>query len=137
MSHRFPLHLPFGEFDPAGIVYYPRYLHWCHVGMEEYFRHVVEIAYPRFVHEHRLGLPTVRTEVEHRRPIRYGDAVDLEVEATRVGGSSVEWRYRFWHAGADRPSTEAGVVTVLVDMDDFAKRAIPDWLRQRLGAPEV
>lgn len=136
MNHRFPLHLPFGEFDPAGIVYYPRYLHWCHVGMEEFFRHAVEIDYPRFVHEHRLGLPTVRTEVEHRRPIRYGDAVELDVETVRVGGSSVEWRYGFWHAGADRASTEARVVTVLVDMDDFTKRPVPDWLRRRLGAPD-
>jgi len=133
MSHRFPLHLPFGEFDAAGIVYYPRYLHWCHVGMEEYFRHVVGVDYPRFVVEHRLGLPTVRTEVEHRRPIRYGDAVELEVEVTKVGGSSVEWSYGFWHPDAERAATEARVVTVLVDMDEFAKRPIPDWLRRRLA----
>ena len=46
MSHRFRLDARFGDFDAAGIVYYPRYLHFCHVGMEEYFRHVVGIDYP-------------------------------------------------------------------------------------------
>ena len=51
MTHRFPLTVRFGDLDPAGIVYYPRYLHMCHVGMEEYFRHVVDLAYPRFVSE--------------------------------------------------------------------------------------
>jgi len=134
MSYRFDLDLRFGDFDSAGIVYYPRYLHFCHEGMEEYFRHVVGVDYPTFVLEHRLGLPTVRTEVEHRRPIRYGEPIELEVEVTRIGESSVEWRDRFWHAGADRPATDARIVTVLVDMDDFGKRPVPDWLREKLTA---
>jgi 4-hydroxybenzoyl-CoA thioesterase len=133
MSHRYALDLRFGDFDSAGIVYYPRYLHFCHGGMEEYFRHVVGLDYSAFVLEHRLGLPTVRTEVEHRRPIRYGEPVELEVEVIRVGTSSVEWRDRFWHSGVEAPATEARIVTVLVDMDDFAKRPVPDWLRRRLG----
>ena len=133
MSFRFPLVPRFGDLDPAGIVYYPRYLHFCHIGMEEYFRAVVGIDYPAFLAEHRLGLPTVRTVVDHRRPIRYGDPVEHEVEITRVGGSSVEWRHRFWLPGSDEPVTEARIVTVLVDMDDFTKRPVPDWLRERLA----
>ena len=134
MSHRFRLDVRFGDLDPAGIVYYPRDLHFCHVGMEEYFRHVVGIAYPAFLAEHALGLPTVRTEVEHHRPIRYADAVELETEVTRVGTSSVEWRHRLWHGGVDAPATVARVVTVLVDMATFAKRPVPEWLRARLLA---
>ncbi len=133
MSHRFRIDARFGDFDSAGIVYYPRYLHFCHVGMEEYFRHVVGLDYPVFLAEHRLGLPAVRTEVEHRRPIRYGEPVELEVEVERIGETSVEWWNRFWHPAADRPSTEARIVTVLVDMDDFGKRPVPEWLRGRLS----
>lgn len=133
MIHRFPLVVRFGDLDPAGIVYYPRYLHFCHVGMEEYFRHVVGIDYPVVLAEHRLGLPAVRTEVEHRRPIRYGDAVVLEVEVVRVGDSSVEWRDRFLHAGETRPSTEARIVTVCVDLASFTKTPVPAWLRAKLA----
>jgi 4-hydroxybenzoyl-CoA thioesterase len=136
LSHRHALQLRFGDLDLAGIVYYPRYLHFCHIGMEEYFEHVVGTGYPAFLAEHGLGLPAVRTEVEHRRPIRYGDRVELEVEVLRVGSSSVEWRHRFWHAGFEKPSTECRIVTVLVEMKSFEKRPIPDWLRARL-APAV
>ncbi len=132
MIHRFPLDIRFGDLDPAGIVYYPHYLHYCHIGMEEYFRHAVGIAYPKILAEHRLGFPSVRTEVEHRRPIRYGESVELEVEAVRVGSTSVEWRDRFWHRDAELPSTEAHIVTVCVDMTSFTKRPVPDWLRQKL-----
>jgi len=132
MSFRFRLETRFGDFDSAGIVYYPRYLHFCHVGMEEFFRHVVGVDYPAFLGEHGLGLPAVRTEVDHRRPIRYGDPIELEVEVTRVGSSSVEWRHRFWHAGGERPASECRVVTVLVDMASFEKRQVPGWLRAKL-----
>lgn len=135
MSHRFRLEIRFGDLDSAGIVYYPRYLHFCHVGMEEYFRNVVGIDYPVFLAEHGLGLPAVRTEVEHRRPIRYGEEVDLEVEVLAVGSTSVTWRHRFWHAGVATPSCEARVTTVLVEMKHFEKRAVPDWLRSRLLPP--
>lgn len=132
MSHRFHLDVRFGDLDAAGIVYYPRYLHFCHVGMEEYFRHVVGIDYPAFLDEHHLGLPAVRTEVDHRRPIRYRDRVELEVAVERVGGTSVEWHHRFRHQGTDAPSTEARIVTVLVDMRSFEKVPVPEWLRARL-----
>ena len=125
----------FGDLDAAGIVYYPRYLHFCHVGMEEFFRHVVGIEYPAFLEEHHLGLPTVRTEVDHRRPIRYRDQVELEVAVERVGGTSVEWHHRFWHRDVTPPSTEARIVTVLVDMRSFEKVRVPDWLRARFNAP--
>lgn len=133
MSHRFRLEVRFGDLDSAGVVYYPRYLHFCHVGMEEYFRHVVGIEYPTFVGERHLGLPAVRTEVDHRRPIRYRDEVELEVAVERVGAASVEWRHRFLHPGAAEPATEARVVTVLVDLRTFVKVQVPDWLRTRLA----
>ncbi len=133
MSHRFALPFRFADFDQAGIVYYPRFLHFCHVGMEEYFAAVVGVPYSELVSLHRLGLPAVKTEVEHRRPIRYGDRIELEVAVRRVGSSSVEWSFAF-HAvlEEERPRCEARVVTVLVDMDGFEKRSLPDWLRERL-----
>lgn len=100
--------------------------------MEEYFRHVVGIEYPAFLEEHHLGLPAVHTEVDHRRPIRYRDRVELEVTVERVGASSVEWHHRFVAAGDGAPATEARIVTVLVDMRSFEKVPVPDWLRERL-----
>ena len=79
-----------------------------------------------------VGLPTVRTEVDHHRPLRYTDEVELESEVVRVGSTSVEWRHRFWLAGESRPACECRVVTVLVEMGAFEKRPVPDWLREKL-----
>lgn len=132
-AHRFPLTIRFGDLDPAGMVYYPRTLHFCHVGMEEYFRQIVGIDYPTFTGQHRLGLPTVRSEVDYRRPLRYGDELEIEIAVARVGQSSVEWLDRIWHQGSDHPSAEIRLTTVLVDMRTFTKVPVPDWLRERLG----
>lgn len=132
MSHRLALAIRFADVDPAGIVYFPRYFHFCHVGMEEYFASVVGVPYPELIARHGLGLPAVKSEAEHRLPLRYGDAVEHEVEVTRVGSSSVEWRHRFRPAGGEAVATECRIVTVLVEMSGFRKVALPDWLKERL-----
>ena len=132
MTHRIALPIRFGDVDSAGIVYYPRYLDFCHVGMEEYFTAVVGTPYDEFLSRHGLGLPAVRSEVDHRRPLRYADRVELAVEVVRVGTSSVEWRHRFFVAGIDEAATDCRVVTVLVEMSRFEKRPVPDWLRKGL-----
>jgi 4-hydroxybenzoyl-CoA thioesterase len=134
MPYKTPLHVRFGDLDPAGIVYYPRYAHFCHVAMEEFFRDVVGIDYPTLLREHRIGFPTVRIETDHHLPIRYGDDLEIEVAVARVGTTSVEWRYRFQHRGGARPAAESRIVTVCVEMGSFEKRPVPEWLVEKLRA---
>jgi len=131
---RTPLRIRFGDLDPAGIVYFPRYGHLCHVAMEEFFHGAVGIDYPALLSGHGLGFPAVRLETDFRRPLRYGDEVEIEVAVTRVGSTSVEWRYRFLHRGVDAPAAECRIVTVCVDMGRFEKVPVPAWLAERLRA---
>lgn len=134
MALRVPLTVRFGDVDSAGIVYYPRYAHYFHVAMEEYFHRHVGVDYPRLIAEHRLGLPTVRLETDFRRPLRYGDRIEVEVAVERVGRTSVVWIFRVFRDGATEPTAEARVVTVHADMDSLEKRPLPDWLRRKLEA---
>lgn len=135
MAFRTPLHVRWGDLDPAGIVYYPRFMHFCHVAMEEFFRDAVGIDYPKLLREHRIGFPVVHLETEYHRPLRYGDDLEIEVSIPRVGGSSVSWRYRFLHRDVDRPAAESRIVTVCVAMDSFQKTAVPEWLADLLRSP--
>ena len=132
MPFRTPLVVRFGDLDPAGIVYYPRYGHLCHVAMEEYFHGAVGLDYPRLLAEHGLGFPAVRLETDFRRPLRYGDDVEIEVVIVRVGATSVEWVYRFLHRGVESPAAACRIVTVCVDMARFEKVPVPGWLAERL-----
>ena len=64
MAFRSLLKIRFGDIDHAGIVYYPRFLHYFHVTLEESFGQELGIDYPIFINEHRIGLPIVHLENE-------------------------------------------------------------------------
>jgi 4-hydroxybenzoyl-CoA thioesterase len=132
MAFRSLLKIRFGDIDHAGIVYYPRFLHYFHVALEEFFGQELGVDYPILIDEHRLGLPTVHLETDFRRPMRYGDRFDVEVEVLTVGRTSITFGYRVFKRGEKEPLVEGHNVTVCLDMDSFKKRDIPDWLRQRL-----
>ena len=128
-KHRSPLTVRFADVDSAGIVYYPRFLHYCHVGMEEYFLHVADIDYAEVMGTHRIGFPTVRVEADFARPLRYGDKAEITTEVERMGGSSVTWRHAITKKGGEL-SLAAQIVTVALDLDRFEKVAVPDWFRR-------
>lgn len=143
MKHRTSLKVRFGDVDLAGIVYFPRFLHYCHVGMEDYFSQVLGIDYDRLLLEHRLAFPTVRIEIDFLRPLKYGEEVEIEMEIRKIGKTSVDWRYSIFRHGESDPISRARQVTVCTNLDSFAKVPFPDWLRDRLslekdpGAPHI
>lgn len=131
MTYRTRFPVRFGDVDSAGIVYYPRFLHFCHVGMECYFRDVHGRPYPEMIHPDRddLGFPTVHVEADFHRPLRYGDEVEVAVEIETVGRSSVVWRFRIGAVGRDTPNFEARIITVATKLSTLEKVPAPEWLR--------
>lgn len=123
----------FGDIDNAGIVYYPRFLHYFHVAIEEFFSNVLEMEYAEVLHEHGLAFPTVHIESDFRRPLVFGDHIDVEVRVLKIGRTSITWGYSVHKSG--RPEeivVEGHNVTVSMHMKSFTKMDIPDWLRKKL-----
>jgi 4-hydroxybenzoyl-CoA thioesterase len=133
MAFRSIFKIRFGDIDHAGIVYYPRFLHYFHVALEEFFPDRLGVEYPVLVNTHRIGLPTVHLETDFYRPLRYGDVIEIEVGVRAVGRSSITFGYRVFKQGEAEPRIVGHNVTVCLDMDSFEKRVIPDWLRSRLS----
>ena len=132
MSFRSLLKIRFGDIDHAGIVYYPRFLHYFHVALEEFFGQELGIDYPILINEHRIGLPTVHLETDFSRPLRYGDRIEVEVSVSKIGKTSITFGYSVFKQGEDKPWVVGHNVVVCLDMNTFKKIDIPDWLRQRL-----
>ena len=133
MAFKTTIIVRFGDVDSAGIVYYPRYPHYLHVGMERFFDEVVGIDYAELTVERQFGLPTVRLEVDYLMPFRYGDRIEMEIAIGRVGTTSVEWLYTLRAAGEETVRTRARTVTVASDLERLEKVPVPDWLRRHLG----
>ncbi len=132
MAFRSRHKIRFGDIDRAGIVYYPRFMHYFHVALEEFFAAELGIEYHAVVENHRIGLPTVHLEADFSRPFSYGDNIEVEVGIREVGRTSITFSYRVFKQAESSPRIKGCNVTVCLNMDDFKKMEIPGWLRQLL-----
>jgi 4-hydroxybenzoyl-CoA thioesterase len=125
-----PVKVRFSDIDHAGIVYYPRIIHYFHLAFEEFFGECAGTHYARVLDDWKVGFPAVAANVEFRKPLAYGDTVDVEVSIDRVGNSSLVTRYRVRKQGPGEIVAEGTVTTVTVDMDSFRSCPLPDRLRE-------
>lgn len=124
----------FGDIDNAGIVYYPRFMHYFHLAMEEFFANEMGFDFAEVLHKRNLSLPTVHLQSDFRRRMRYGDQINIEVRIINIGQTSITWGYK-GHRVVDKEMVVVGQnVTVCVRTDTFEKIDVPDWLRQGLEA---
>jgi 4-hydroxybenzoyl-CoA thioesterase len=79
----------FSDCDPAGIVFYPQYFVMLNGLIEDWFNEGLGVAYHAIVMERRVGLPTVRLEVDFRAVSRLGDRVLLSLQVERLGQKSL------------------------------------------------
>ena len=133
MPFRKPIKVCFGDIDNAGIVYYPRFMHYFHLAMEEFFAGEMGIDYADVLHKHNLSFPTVHLESDFRRKLRYGDQINMEVRVIHISKSSITWGYKGYRMnGVEEIVVEGQNVTVCVKTDTFEKIEVPEWLRKAL-----
>lgn len=119
----------FADVDHAGIVYYPRYFHMFHVAFEELWRERMGArAYVELLDRDRIGFPAVRAECDYRAPLRFGDVAVVAVSIVKMGGKSIQFRYRVFREREtiDAPRllcAEGLVVCAVVDLSAFV--AVP------------
>jgi 4-hydroxybenzoyl-CoA thioesterase len=133
MRFRAPIRVCFGDIDNAGIVYYPRVMHYFHLSMEEFFGTELKIGYAEVIHSRKVSLPTVHLESDFLRRLAYGDRIDMEVSVLRIGRTSITWGYRGYRVAEQEELVVRGHnVTVCVNSDTFEKLEVPEWLRKAL-----
>ncbi len=135
MPFRKPIKVCFGDIDNAGIVYYPRFMHYFHLAMEEFFSSEMGIDYANVLHKRKVSLPTVHVEADFRRRLRYGDQINIEVTVVNLGRTSITWGYRGYRMeGEEEMVVEGKNITVCVHPGTFEKTDVPEWLRKGLTA---
>jgi 4-hydroxybenzoyl-CoA thioesterase len=123
----FECHLPvrFGDIDIAKIVYYPRFLHFCHVTMEEMFGAVVGTPYHVTILKENTGYPTVKAEAEYLLPVGFGETLRMVMTPEHVGTSSVRWRYEGYRGSDGKLAFRVLNTCVCVDMAAWKSIPIP------------
>ena len=110
----------FDDVDGAGIVYYPRYFHFCHKTFEDLFNQHGPITYPVLINEQKIGFPTVHIESDYKKPFFYGDTIDAHFCVKSIGNSSIITEYNFFNRG--QKSFTAKITVVCMDL--MAKKSV-------------
>ena len=117
----------FSDVDHAGILYYPRFLHYFHCCFEDFFERGIGIPYNHLLDVERIGFPTVHMEVDYLKPLRFGDHVEISLGIHKIGNKSVTWTYTGDTARDNKKvrAVEASLITVAMDMDSFKGIELP------------
>ena len=126
----------FGDCDPAGIVFYPRYLEIFNNMVEDWCRDELQFSFAEIINARGWGLPTVHLDVDFLSPSSFGDLITAELSVRSLGRSSVSISIALrGHDGRERVRGE--VVLVLTERGRNRSIAIPDELRERILAFKV
>lgn len=79
----------FGDCDLTGIAYHPAYLSML-VDVNEAMFASFGVTWKELMFERKLGLPTVRMNIEFKKPAVYGDTLRFEVNVRKIGTSSLQ-----------------------------------------------
>jgi 4-hydroxybenzoyl-CoA thioesterase len=128
MPFRTQVPVRFGDVDHAGIVYYPQFFIYFHEAFEDFFDEN-GVAYHKMLNTRHIGFPTVHIETDYRLPLRYGDALDIDLSVPRVGARSATFRYVGFRHRDGLEACSAEITCACVDMSTFRATPIPEDLR--------
>ena len=120
----------FADCDPAGIVFFPQYMVMLNTLVEEWFDEGLRIPYAGLIGARRMGLPTVRLEVDFTAISRHGEVLTQRVAIARLGRSSLTLQHAF--LGSGEPRLGARQVLVCTSLDTRKPQALPDDVRAAL-----
>jgi 4-hydroxybenzoyl-CoA thioesterase len=134
--YRAELLVRFAHCDPAGIVFFPRYLEMFNNLVEDWCREELQLSFTEIHAGRGWGLPTVHLEVDFVAPSKLGDVLTATMTVRSVGTSSIGLNIVLRGSDGD-DRVRGNVVLVLIDARLQRARAIPDDLRARIAAFQV
>jgi 4-hydroxybenzoyl-CoA thioesterase len=134
------LRIEWGDCDPAGIVFYPRYFAMFDTSTAYLIERAAGMSkFDYLKHYKFVGHPIVETRAIFRVPTRFGDEVSIETAVAACGRSSIKIEHRLSKAGVLAVEGFETRVFVAHDPDDPEKlksQPIPPDLAARLtGGP--
>lgn len=126
------LQVRFADCDPAGIVFYPRYLEMFNRVVEDWCAQALACSFARMHLELGMGLPTVRLQTEFFVASRLGDQLRAQLSVCKIGSSSLTVRIKLYaQDGVLRVAGE--LVLVWIELRAARSCPLPQEMRQAAG----
>jgi len=117
-THHFAQKALFRHCDPAGIVFFPRYCDMINDCIEDWFAAAIGVPWEVLHKTH--ATPTLKVETTFTAPSRHGDFLDLALNTTQVGRTSLGLQIVASGAGEQRLMSRSSLVNV-----DTAMKPVP------------
>ena len=100
LSNTRSVRIEWGDCDPAGIIFYPRYFAMFDHSTTMLITAASGVSKAELLKKYDFaGYPVVSTQAKFIIPTRFGDDIDIESTFTRLGRSSFEIRHQIRKEG--------------------------------------
>jgi len=138
MTNARTVKIEWGDCDPAGIVFYPRFFAMFDTSTTALFENALGMTKYQFLKRYEaVGYPMLETTARFLVPARFGDTVVIHTEISNLGRSSFEVMHRLTKDGALAVECTEKRVWVTRDPDDAERiksQPIPEDIVSRLLA---
>jgi 4-hydroxybenzoyl-CoA thioesterase len=138
MTNARTVKIEWGDCDPAGIVFYPRYFAMFDASTTALFECALGMTKYQFLKRYdALGYPMLDTAARFVKPTRFGDDVVIATAISKLGRSSFEVLHRLTKNGELAVECTEKRVWAVRDADDAERirsQAIPDEIVSRLSS---
>ena len=135
-SYSLPVVPRYAEVDQQGVVFNAHYLTWFDEACAGFLDHL-GVTYPGLI-DSGHDIQVVHSEIDFLAAVRWRDSVRVAVACQRIGSTSFTLDFTVLRQNdeiAEQTAVRGHNVYVVVSSEDWAKRAVPDNLREALGNP--
>jgi acyl-CoA thioester hydrolase len=129
-SHTHRIRVRYGECDPSGVVFNANYFGYFDLALTELWREAAG-GYGAMMEE-GVDLQVVEATARYKAPARFDDELDVTVEVTSLGNTSMLTSYAIQRDGT--LLVEGELAYVFVHATELTKLPIPARFREALGA---
>jgi len=133
-TNRRAVHIEWGDCDPAGIVYYPRFFEFFDASTAALFERAGLPKQQLLSKYGILGIPMVDTQAKFLAPATFGDTVEIESRIADWGNSSFTVEHKMYKDGtviAEGFEKRVWTVKAPGEKNGIKSRAIPAEVKER------
>ncbi len=117
------------DVDYARVLYFARYIHFCMVGLEDFFREGLKLPWGTMLDAHHLVMPTVNVQIDYHAPLKFGDEGEIAICVGHLGNKSVRFDYQMTKLPERRVVSDARHACAFADTRTWETRPIPPEYR--------
>jgi 4-hydroxybenzoyl-CoA thioesterase len=136
LSNRKEIHVEWGDCDPAGIVYFPRFFEYFDACTNALFEKVGFRKAEMLKHYGLLGIPLVEATAQFHAPASFGETVTVETRIVEWGKSSFRVEHRLYKGtvlSAEGMEKRVWAVPDAKSEKGMRASAIPEEVKARFG----